>query len=85
MRVLALADEAPPADAAEMVAQNNPDVVVTLGDLEPAYCASGSTGTAHAICCTGTRPRISRTQTHCLGVTEVTWVRGVALLELERT
>jgi hypothetical protein len=27
----------------------------------------------------------SRTQTHCLGVTEVTWVRGVALLELERT
>jgi hypothetical protein len=31
MRVLAFADEAPPADAALLVAQNRPDAVVTLG------------------------------------------------------
>jgi Icc-related predicted phosphoesterase len=40
MRVLAFADEAPPADAAELVASNEPDAVVTLGDLEPAWIAS---------------------------------------------
>jgi Icc-related predicted phosphoesterase len=40
MRVLAFADEAPPADAAELVAGNNPDVVVTLGDLDPGWIAS---------------------------------------------
>ena len=40
MRVLALADEAPPVDAAELVASNQPDAVVTLGDLEPAWIAS---------------------------------------------
>jgi hypothetical protein len=35
MRVLAFADESPPVDAAELVALNQPDVVVTLGDLPP--------------------------------------------------
>lgn len=35
VRLLALADEAPPADPAELVAANEPDAVVTLGDLEP--------------------------------------------------
>jgi uncharacterized protein len=40
MRVLAFADEAPPADAAELVARNDPDVVVTLGDLKPGWIAS---------------------------------------------
>jgi Icc-related predicted phosphoesterase len=40
MRVLAFADEAPPADPAELVVQNSPDVVVTLGDLEPGWIAS---------------------------------------------
>jgi len=39
MRVLALADEAPPVDAAELVASNQPDAIVTLGDLEPAWIA----------------------------------------------
>jgi uncharacterized protein len=33
MRLLVVADEAPPADAAELVARNEPDAVVTLGDL----------------------------------------------------
>jgi Icc-related predicted phosphoesterase len=40
MRLLAFADEAPPADAAELVAANQPDAVVTLGDLDPAWIAS---------------------------------------------
>jgi hypothetical protein len=40
VRVLALADETPPADAAELVAQNNPDAVLTLDDLEPSWLAS---------------------------------------------
>jgi uncharacterized protein len=40
MRLLAFADEAPPENAAELVASNHPDVVVTLGDLEPAWIAS---------------------------------------------
>jgi uncharacterized protein len=40
MRVLAFADEAPPVDPAEMVASNQPDAVVTLGDLKPAWIAS---------------------------------------------
>jgi uncharacterized protein len=40
MRVLVVADEAPPADAVVLVGQNEPDVVVTLGDLEPAWLAS---------------------------------------------
>jgi uncharacterized protein len=40
MRVLAFADEPPPADAAELVAANQPDLVVTLGDLEPGWMAS---------------------------------------------
>jgi uncharacterized protein len=40
MRVLVVADEAPPVDAAELVTQNDPDVVVTLGDLEPGWLAS---------------------------------------------
>jgi hypothetical protein len=43
VRVLAFADEAPPADAAELVAQNRPDVVVTLGDLEAGCLAPLST------------------------------------------
>jgi uncharacterized protein len=33
LRLLAVADEAPPVDAAELVAGNEPDAVVTLGDL----------------------------------------------------
>ena len=40
MRVLVLADEPPPADPAELVAANAPDVVVTLGDLAPGRIAS---------------------------------------------
>jgi Icc-related predicted phosphoesterase len=40
MRVLAFADEPPPADAAELVAANQPDLVVTLGDLKPGWMAS---------------------------------------------
>lgn len=40
MRLLAFADEAPPADPAELVASNHPDAVVTLGDLDPAWIAS---------------------------------------------
>jgi uncharacterized protein len=40
MRVLAFADQAPPADAAELAARNEPDVVVTLGDLRPEWIAS---------------------------------------------
>jgi uncharacterized protein len=40
VRLLALADEEPPADAAELVASNSPDAVVTLGDLDAAWMAS---------------------------------------------
>jgi uncharacterized protein len=40
VRLLAFADEAPPADAAELVEKNEPDAVVTLGDLEPGWIAS---------------------------------------------
>ena len=40
MRVLAFADEPPPVDAAELVALNHPDAVVTLGDLQPDWIAS---------------------------------------------
>lgn len=40
MRVLAFADEPPPVDAAELVARNRPDAVVTLGDLEPGWIES---------------------------------------------
>jgi Icc-related predicted phosphoesterase len=40
MRLLAFADEAPRADAAELVALNRPDAVITLGDLEPDWIAS---------------------------------------------
>lgn len=40
MRLLALADEPPPADPVELVAANAPDVVVTLGDLAPDWIAS---------------------------------------------
>jgi Icc-related predicted phosphoesterase len=40
MRVLAFADEAPPADAAELVARNAPDAVLTLGDLRPEWIVS---------------------------------------------
>jgi uncharacterized protein len=40
MRLLAFADEPPPADAAELVASNEPDAVVTLGDLQPGWIAS---------------------------------------------
>ena len=39
MRLLALADEPARADPARLVADNRPDVVVTLGDLEPAWLA----------------------------------------------
>lgn len=40
MRVLAFADEPPPADPAELVALNRPDVVLTLGDLRPDWIRS---------------------------------------------
>jgi hypothetical protein len=40
MRLLALADQAPPADPAELVARNRPDAVVTLGDLGPDVIAA---------------------------------------------
>jgi Icc-related predicted phosphoesterase len=43
VRVLAFADEPPPREAAELVALNDPDLVVTLGDLEPNWIASLST------------------------------------------
>lgn len=37
MRLLALADEPPPADVARLVADNRPDLLVTLGDLRPDW------------------------------------------------
>ena len=40
MRVLAFADEPPPADPAALVAANEPDLVVTLGDLRREWIAS---------------------------------------------
>jgi uncharacterized protein len=40
VRLLAFADESPPLDAAELVARNHPDAVVTLGDLPPDWFAS---------------------------------------------
>jgi uncharacterized protein len=40
MRLLAFADEQPPVDATDLVASNQPDAVVTLGDLEPDWIAS---------------------------------------------
>jgi uncharacterized protein len=40
VRVLAFADAPPPRDAAELVALNGPDAIVTLGDLQPAWIAS---------------------------------------------
>jgi uncharacterized protein len=40
MRLLALADEEPPADPMELVARNHADAVVTLGDLRPEWIAS---------------------------------------------
>ena len=36
MRVLVVADEAPSVDAADLVTQNDPDVVVTLGEPRSA-------------------------------------------------
>jgi uncharacterized protein len=39
VRLIAFADEAPPVGAAELVASNKPDAVVTLGDLDPAWIA----------------------------------------------
>jgi hypothetical protein len=40
VRLLAFADESPPHDAADLVARNHPDAVVTLGDLRPGWIAS---------------------------------------------
>jgi Icc-related predicted phosphoesterase len=40
VRLLAFADEPPPADAAELVAGNAPAAVVTLGDLRRSWIAS---------------------------------------------
>jgi Icc-related predicted phosphoesterase len=40
LRLVAFADEPPPADAAAIVAANKPDAVLTLGDLERAAIAS---------------------------------------------
>jgi Icc-related predicted phosphoesterase len=40
VRILALADEPPPEDPAELVRLNAPDAVVTLGDLEPPWISS---------------------------------------------
>jgi uncharacterized protein len=79
MRVLALADEAPPADAAVLVQHvGRRQPLDQLGGLRewverhrPRYLLHG-----HAT-------PDPRTQTHRLGDIEVVWVRGVALLELE--
>jgi uncharacterized protein len=40
VRVLALADEPPPADPAQLAADNSVDAVVTLGDLQREWIAS---------------------------------------------
>jgi Icc-related predicted phosphoesterase len=40
VRILALADEPPPADPAGLVEANKPDLVVTLGDLKPDWIDS---------------------------------------------
>jgi uncharacterized protein len=40
VRILAFADEPPPADPAVLVEANRPDLVVTLGDLRPDWIAS---------------------------------------------
>jgi uncharacterized protein len=40
VRVLALADEPPPVDPAQLAAANGADAVVTLGDLQPAWIGS---------------------------------------------
>jgi uncharacterized protein len=40
MRVLVLADESPPLDPAALVARNQAEAVVTLGDLESSWLAS---------------------------------------------
>ena len=40
MRVLAFADQPPPAEAAALVADNGPELVVTLGDLQREWIAS---------------------------------------------
>jgi uncharacterized protein len=40
VRLLAFADEPPPLDAAQLVAEDGSDAVITLGDLEPAWIAS---------------------------------------------
>ena len=40
MRILALADEPPPADPAELAVRNDVDAVLTLGDLEPGWIGS---------------------------------------------
>jgi uncharacterized protein len=40
VRVLALADERPPADPAELAADNRVDAILTLGDLEPEWLVS---------------------------------------------
>jgi hypothetical protein len=37
VRVLALADEPPPADVDRLICENEPDVLVTLGDLQPQW------------------------------------------------
>jgi Icc-related predicted phosphoesterase len=40
LRLVAFADEPPPADAAQIVAANRPDAVLTLGDLDREAIAS---------------------------------------------
>lgn len=40
MRILALADEPPPAPPAELAARNAPELIVTLGDLEERSLAT---------------------------------------------
>jgi uncharacterized protein len=40
LRILAVADQSPPVDGAELVTRNHPDAVVTLGDLPPDWIAS---------------------------------------------
>ena len=40
MRILVLADEPPAADPVELVDRNEPEAVVTLGDLRPAWISS---------------------------------------------
>ena len=57
MRLLAFADEPPPADAAELVGANEPQLVVTLGDLKADWIASLAQRTCRSSACMATMTR----------------------------